>query len=162
MRSAIGNASLLSIVVFIVSAVIVLFVSVLAYSKAIRAKNNVIEILEQYELYTPNGSIASKSDDLRVNASVAEMIDQNLAQMGYNISYKNDCNAYIKKTDGIVKEYTGSDFDICIIYYGSSNSFGSHYYEVITFTNFHVPIIENLLRFPIKGETKYMGKNYNY
>ena len=34
--------------------------------------------------------------------------------------------------------------------------------EVITYVQFEFPVIGDLLTFPVKGETKVLGKNYNY
>lgn len=161
MRESLGSSLLLNIVVIFTGIVILFFVSILSYSKAYRVKNRIVELVEK------NGSYE--------NASVE--IDKSLSEAGYAIANKNLCTStrvqnHLKNEVGIITDSndpvvslnTTNGYNYCIFEVNSENSYISNgkFYVVVTFVQFEIPIIEDLLTFPVYGETKILGKIYNY
>ena len=150
MKSAIGNSLLLTIVIIIVSAVILLFVSVLSYSKAYRVKNGIIEIIERNNGYNVT--------DSEGNNVTEKETDNFLYQSGYKVGKNNNCaNVLINKgVDEVVN--TSSNYNYCVGKTNSKN--GGSYYTVITYVEFDFPVIGSMLSFPVSGETKILNRNY--
>lgn len=155
MREAIGNSLLFNLVVVFVSLIILFFIGILAYSKAYRVKNRIIEIIEKHEDY----SLAYEE----INAS--------LGDFGYRITSKNECDSEKVKSHLEGLTYNGvsyervdddynNDYNYCVFQLGNSGS--NHYYIVTTFVQFDFPFIGDLLVFPVYGETKILGKSYDY
>lgn len=160
MREAIGSSLLLSIVVFIVGVVLILLVNSLSYSKAFKVKNRIINLI-------------SESETLNTDE-----IDADLATIGYELNKNTDCSKTsfyktnnCRNSDGIAYEGCNQDSDIEIIninpdydycIYKTTLANGSYYYSVVTFTHFDLPIVGNFIRQEVSGETKVMGKNYDY
>lgn len=152
MNEALGNALLMKIAIFIIMVVMLLFVGSLAYSKAYKSKNSIVEAIEN------NGSYELAVSD----------IESSLSAIGYLLA-DDDCNAY-KASKGwnewtLVSE---SDFDYCVYRKcvgketkGKCDNRGE-YYKVVTFMDITVPVVNKYLRSGVVGETKILGKNYNY
>lgn len=134
MREAIGSSLLLNIVIVFVSIIIVFFVGTLSYSKAYRAKNRIVSVIEKYEDY---------------NDGAKAEIKTSLGDMGYQIGECND-------SEGA----SGSGYKVCI--YRKETEDGTYYYKVKTYVQFYFPIINSLFSPAVSSETKLMGKNYNY
>lgn len=151
MNDSLGNTMLLSIVLFIVSAVMLLFVGALAYSKAFKAKNIIINYIENHEDYS----------------SAKEDIYDSLTVLGYQIDNDFRC-----PDDGSNKAIArGNNFKYCI--YQKPDDLakrkeknpdynGGYYYKVVTYTQFKFPIIGDIISTKVSGETKKLGKKYNY
>ena len=140
MRESLGGAMLLNLVVIFTGLVIVFFIGILSYSKAYRIKNRIIEIIEKHEKY---------DDD------VANEINPDLRNAGYNASSPTKCGKY--ETIDNLNVY---GYNYCV--FNSENSQNGNYYQVVTFIRFEIPIIGDVLTFPVYGETKILNKNYNY
>lgn len=144
MREAIGGSLLLSIVVVFVSLIILFFVGILSYTKAYKVKNKIIDVIERYETYN--------------TSEVENEIETTLGDMGYQLG---DCknNANNLNESG----YKYCVYEVCE---GTTNSDGScegaHYYKVTTYIQFYFPIIGELFNPPVHGETRILGKNYDY
>ena len=118
---------------------IVLYVSFMAvavnYAKAFRVKNQVINIIEQYQY-----------DGTDKDHLVIEKIDDYLGSVAYaygnNNSVINNCKSY-----GV--EPTGNG--VCIVPVGDEDS---RYYKVITYIAIDFPFFNISMVIPIKGETK--------
>ena len=136
MRGALGNSLLLYIIVAIVAALAIIFSSVLAYSKAYRVKNRIISVIEKYEEY---------------NTDAENEISASLIQMGYRLGSCDDTD------DESVGNNTG--YKYCVSRYESS---GGYYYKVTTYVQFYFPLIQELMSAPVTGETKILGKSYDY
>ena len=135
MRGALGNALLLNVIVIIVAIIIVFFTSILAYSKAYKVKNRIIEVIEKYSDY---------------NSAAENEISSSLAQMGYQLG---NC-----KVESNTQNNTG--YRYCI--QKNTTSGGSYYYKITTYIQFYFPVIEEFYNPPVYGETKVLGKNYDY
>ena len=162
MKDAIGGSLLLNLVVIFTSIIILFFAGIMAYSKAYKVKNKIIEIIEGYD-----GKIKSAApggEELEeLKNEVALAISKELESVGYLISQapsaemcKNDSSrgtcAYNLNKD---------NFKYCICEQDSAIESGKSY-EVITYVHFSFPIIGDLLTFPVKGETRVLGREYDY
>ena len=141
MRSAIGNSLLLSLVLIIVSAVMILFVSVISYSKAYRVKNRIIEIIERYGSfeYEKNGKQLAKDE-----------ITEYLFQVGYQLG---ECPK---------SGFSGQDtrhYKYCVWREDLEN--GEYYYQVTAYVEFNFPIVGSISPIPVTGETKILGTDYS-
>ena len=154
MREATGSSMLLYIVIIIVGAVMLLFVSIISYSKAYGAKNKIVSAIETFEGYNND----SKSE-----------INTSLGNMGYTVTSSDFCNTSRVKNHlnklGITNQTnlnnsTGGKYGYCI--YEVPANRGGKYYIVVTFISFNVPVVGNNLVFPVYGQTRIMGINYNY
>ncbi len=141
MREAIGSSLLLSIVVVFIGLIILFFVGILSYSKAYKAKNRIVEIIEKYETY---------------NSLAISEIDDSLSNMGYQLGACKDED----KKDGENSNINSSGYKYCI--YKIEDSDGSYYYKVKTYVQFYFPIIGELFNPPVQSETKILKKNFNY
>ena len=142
MKDAVGGSLLLNLIVIFTSVVILFFSGILAYSKAYKVKNKIIEIIE-----SNNGNIVANGY-LKENVKTA--IATELSSVGYLDSSRGTCHNL--NTD---------NFNYCVCGPNNSSRNGQTY-EVITYVHFAFPVIGDLLMFPVKGETKVLGKNYNY
>ena len=159
MKDAIGGSLLLNLVVIFTSIIILFFAGILAYSKAYKVKNKIIEVIESHDGQISDGNL--------MKANVKETIESELRSVGYMVSgAPSDEECSRDSSIGQCKNLNTSEFNYCICYHGEGSdsknvNFGSSY-EVITYVHFAFPVIGDLLTFPVKGETKVLGKDYNY
>lgn len=169
MREAIGSSLLLNIALVFIGVISLFLVGSIAYSKAFKAKNQIISVIDSY-----NGEcfVEGNLDD---DACYKE-IESKLTDMGYSSNISSECPD-INKSDGdsgvleIEKVYpplvkTGHQY--CVYKYtlcdvqriDSSNTKCSDYsnqlsyYKVITFMHFDIPLVGQFLEFQVSGETK--------
>ncbi len=148
MKDAVGGSLLLNLVVIFTSVVILFFAGILAYSKAYKVKNKIIEVIER--------------NDGDVNPNVLNEINNELTNVGYRVigsapdrtKCENDSSRRTCTTN-----LNTSTFNYCICQHGSANA---SVFEVITYVQFEFPVIGDILTFPVKGETKVLGKKYDY
>ncbi|MBE6155076.1 MAG: hypothetical protein E7163_05885 [Firmicutes bacterium] len=171
MRDSIGGSILLNLVLIFTGVITVLFIGALSYSKAFNVKNRIIEIIEKYGVY---GHI----DDNIVNDAVDE-INPDLSAFGYDVSGTGKCaNIRNRLVEGQFAKYSSEKlssnlnstnynycvFEICDLRNENGKCIYSDgkYYLVVTFTKFEIPVIGDLLTFPVYGETRMLGKSYDY
>ena len=152
MKDAVGGSLLLNLVVIFTSIVILFFVGIIAYSKAYKVKNRIIEIIERNEEY---------SDDLIDELSIE------LKKVGYRLGSSVPSNEKCASVSsrGKCVNLNETNYQYCVCEHSdsvSSNEDGGSVFEVITFVHFDFPIIGDFITFPVKGETKVLGKSYNY
>lgn len=153
MRSAIGNSLLLNLVIIFVSLIILFFVGILSYSKAYRVKNRIVEIIEKNEVY---------------NDDVSAYISEDLSNSGYDTSSSGDCsqaNARLNRLafENLPENMNEGGYNYCVFEIDESRKVSNgKYYIVVTFVKFEFPIIGNLIKIPVYGETKILGKDYSY
>ena len=138
MRDAVGGSLLLNIVIIFLSVVIVLFAGIMAYSKAYKVKNRIIEIIEREKSY---------------NISARRSIESDLRLYGYK-------NSNITSRKCGYGNLNTSTFFYCV--YERGNLLKGTTYEVVTYVQFDFPIIGDWLVFPVKGQTKVLNKSYDY
>lgn len=139
MREAIGSSLLLNIVVVFVSLIILFFVGILSYSKAYKAKNRIIDVIEKYETYSEDP----------VKQDAGDEIVSSLKEMGYQLG---NCR-------NTAQNENNTGYKYCVHRVDANEG---HYYKVTTYVEFNFPIINNLISIPVTGETKILGKNYEY
>lgn len=148
MREAFGGSWLLGFVALF----IVLFSAYLAvsinYTKAFKAKNKIISLIEENEGFTTStGNVANKTDnDLKNSSRTEDKIYLYLKQSGFNLSTEN--------LDGRCPDgedpYTGG---YCVRKMYTSQG---AYYKVTTFVKLEIPVIWVNITVPVKGETKVL------
>lgn len=152
MREAVGGSLLMYLTIFLVGIIIVMFVSMLSYSKAYRVKNRIVDIIDKYEDY---------------NEDAINDINSSLNFAGYS-SNGNLCSKVNEKR---LEEYGITDktnlndingYDYCIYKSNNTSDSSSYYYVVVTFVHFDFPIISNAINIPVYSETKILNKKYNY
>lgn len=146
MKDAVGGSLLLNIVVIFTSIIILFFVGIIAYTKAFKIKNRIIEVIETHGEYT-YGQTGSVQDELTLD----------LSRAGYMTASASQINS--KCGTGNLNKVSSSGHLYCV--YPKTNNEG-HSYEVVTYIHFSFPVIGDMLTFPVRGETKVLGKEYNY
>lgn len=148
MREAFGGSWLLGFVVLF----IVLFSAYLAvsvnYTKAFKAKNKIINIIEQNEGFTTTECRTNKTDIcLKNSKSTEDKIYTYLKESGFLI---NDLNGKVCPDDDYKFIQDGG---YCVQRVCTSQ--GS-YYKINTFIKIELPIVWQTFTVPIKGETKVL------
>ncbi len=183
MHSAIGNSILFYIVIFILIIVMFFVVGSISYSKAYKVKNRIIqsiesagnyesvkdELTEDLKRYGYQTSLTEKCKKITVNGVQYENLnDTSYRYCVYKI-YLNPKNSSSVSTTGgtlastgltTVGETGGTIGDTSNS--TSSNVNSGYYYKVITYTHFDLPLAQHFIEFAINGETKILGKSYNY
>lgn len=137
MREATGNALLTMMITSIIAVIMIFFVGSLSYSKSYKLKNYIVNEIEE-----------NKGWDV----SLQESIDSYMKEVGYNVrkdEYK--CNKVGNIPSKCTYINTQSNYDYCVYNCGE-------YYKVVTFMKFEFPIVGNLIKFDVRGETK----TFNY
>ena len=176
MRESIGSALLLNIVLVLVGCISLFLVGSIAYSKAYKVKNRIINIIEKYDGdcfgYLEPGSNREKCYN---------EIENELSNMGYSSNISKECPMdYENNIDNPYKislEYPVSAYEVghkyCVYKYtmcelvntesGVSCTYDSekrYYYKVVTFMHFDIPLIGQFLEFSVSGETKQFYDTY--
>lgn len=140
MREATGQAGLMNIMLFIIGIIIVLLAGSIAYSKAFRVKNRIIDAIEKQGEF---------------NSTSKKTIDEGLKDIGYktidNSKYLSYCPT--NKFGGFSLETKNYPGYLYCIYKKDS---GNLYYKVVSFMYFDIPFIGSYLLIPVTGETKVL------
>lgn len=160
MREAIGSSLLLNIVVFFASVIIIFFIGILSYSKAYRVKNRIIEIVEKHAEY---------------NDSAKNEINQSLYQSGYTLNSNDLCSSnrvqnhlideigLEPESGSVVINLNDNNLNYCVFEAkNKTTNDNGRYYIVVSFVHFDFPIIGDIINIPVYGETKILGKSYDY
>lgn len=162
MKEAIAQTFIVSLILFFFGILLILFFGSINYSKAFKAKNKIINLVEKY------GDGISSDDAVKTNFKTE--FERELGASGYQTIEVNRvteklCNQYYNtnKDSGETLIYpVESDkvlkrtYDFCLI---RKNSETGPYYQVITFVRFDVPIVGDMIVFPVRGETKVLCEN---
>lgn len=138
MKASLGGGFLLNIVVVIVSIVMLLFAGILAYSKAYRIKNRIVETIENNNGY---------------NDTAKTILSEDLQTAGYTFVGVNN-----KKCDS--NNLNDGGYNYCV--YISFDAENGVYYDVVTYMRFEFPVIGTSINIPVKGQTRILKKEYNY
>jgi len=162
MKEAIAQTFIVSLILFFFGILLILFFGSINYSKAFKAKNKIINLVEKY------GDGISSDDSIKTNFKTE--FERELGNSGYQTieinKVTNDlCNKYYDSNPSSGEKLiypTESDkilkrtYDFCLI---RKNSETGPYYQVITFMRFDVPIVGDMMVFPVRGETKVLCEN---
>lgn len=148
MRDAVGGSFMMKVFLIFLATYIVFMAIALNYAKAFRVKNKIIDIIEQ------NEGIA---DFNNTNDEAIVKIGEYMNNIHYNMSSRGvreeDCKTRI--TSDVV--YYNETYGYCI---GKKNptpiddNLEAEYYQVITFVDLYIPLLELDYLIPIKGETR--------
>ena len=144
MRDALGGTFMLKLaLVFLVICVWFMAIAI-NYAKAFRVKNQIINIIEQYQ-YTGEK-----------NGTAIDKINEYLVSVPYNFGSNNGVEQTCANMAGTGNDYTFTEQGACIIPKGALGKFGnsSRYYKVVTFINIDFNFFNIHMTIPISGETK--------
>ena len=159
MKDAIGGSLLLNLVVIFTSIVILFFVGIVAYSKAYKIKNRIIEVIERNETYNPG---------------IAEQqLKNDLSKAGYMMASSEEINAKCGIDNLNTVTYGMNGYLYCVYEKSCARRepdpnthevvcTGERSYEVVTYIHFNFPVIGDLMTFAVRGETKSLGRVYDY
>lgn len=154
MRGAIGNAMVMNIVITFIILTTAFLVSSISYSKAFKVKTKIIDIIEKYD-----GDFNKISNKESV---ITSEINQFLGQTGYrttSATAKGNCNKYVDSSKETLMGTTSS-YDICIIQKNNNSStYHGPYYKVVVYMYFDFPIIGDMIKIPVSGETRSFFKD---
>ena len=160
MRDSLGGSILLNLVIIFAGLVIVVFIGILSYSKAYKVKNRIVEVIEKYGVYE---QAPGEMDD------VIDEVNPDLMAIGYNTSNPTKCDTIrtrlidekydVGLSENLNKTY---GYNYCVFQNNDSTNSTGKYYVVVTFIHFQIPVIGDILTFPVYGETKMLGKTYDY
>lgn len=140
MKEAIGNTFLMSLATVFLFVIMGLLVSALVYSKAYKAKNKIVSVIEKYNGFT---------DDAKGE------VEDDLFKMGYKTNTTNRSCSKIENAT-LVHDSARGKYDYCVYQITSSRG---EYYKVITYTHLDLPIIGQYLTFEVKGDSRTVYKN---
>lgn len=142
MKEAVGNSFLVTISIVLLFLIMSLLVASLSYSKAYKAKNKIISVIEKYDGYTANAEADITTD---------------LKQMGYKIvSSKRSCPKPTNEETDLIHDTDIGQYDFCVYSIKSSRGY---YYHVITYMHFDVPMVEQYLTFKVEGDSRTVYQN---
>lgn len=142
MKAAIGNAFIVNFIIIFTVVFIALFVGSISYTKALRIKNRITDIIEENNGYDNNAE---------------KEIKNYLNDAGYRISItdKDNCK-YKGSSENVVfpGNNGSSNYDYCIFEF--ENKQGT-YYGVKTYMYLDLPLIGDKVKIGVYGETKTLG-----
>ncbi len=147
MKEAIANAGVFNLVAIFVAILIAFFIGSLGYSKAFKVKNYIVNEIEK--------SGYESKDRANINKS----IDSWLKEIGYRVnSGYNKINCPVindsRVSNGGSALNNESKYQYCIYEFVTKNGLKeSKYYRVVAYMYFDVPIVEDIIRVPVVGET---------
>lgn len=139
MKQGVGYSVTINIMAIFIVVTFAFLVTSLNYYKAYKINNAISDSIEKYEGYN--------------NFSITE-IDTKLSSLGY---IKN--NAGCKGSDLVKTEGSSFKNSYCVYEtYDATNKYTR--YEVVTYINFNIPVINKTLNLPVKTRTEtiyYLG-----
>lgn len=135
MRESVGQAFLYNLVIILITIMIFILVGSLAYSKAYKIKNKLVDIVEKYKGY---------------NSSAKDEIDEYLGSIGYKVN-PHGSQRCKQRGDGIILTNEATTYRYCVYRYEESKG---TYYGINTYIYFEFPIIGDVLEVPVYGETE--------
>lgn len=171
MKDAVGSSLLVYLVIIIVGIVGACVIASSAYSKAYKAKTNIISIIDRYYLVNTDTKdvddnttdiIADCFSDETCNTTVNETLDNMGYHMKVNATICDSAINKIKSDDGknnyesvYPKVDSESNYGYCI-YKVSERDSSNYYYTVITFSHLNINVlgIGTLFKTPVYGETR--------
>ena len=143
MKGAIGNAMVMNIVITFIILTTAFLVGSISYSKAFKVKTKIVDIIEKYDGDFNRGASLSSEN----KSFIMREIESMLGSTGYRTANGKVCN------EGTVIE--NSSYDVCIYTKGgSTGTYRGNYYQVVVYMYFDFPIIGDMIKIPVKGETR--------
>ncbi len=141
MQEATGQAGLMNIMLTIIGIIIVLLAGSIAYSKAFRVKNKIIDVIEKNSVFN--------------NVAQSE-IDSVLTDFGYRVIDRDKLKSYCpsNKFEGFDLVESTMQTHLYCVYRSKDNASKTYYYKVVSFMYFDIPVVGNFIEIPVTGETK--------
>lgn len=158
MKEAIANAGVLNFIIIFVVLLISFFIGSLGYSKAFKVKNLIVSEIEKEESYDDaEESILETLDEIgyRMNTNETnfrcptERVGRNSGEEIEPVNIDSDYQYCVYRIDSCRIDDAGVDKNDSYI-----SRKCSYRYRVISYMYFDVPIINNLIKVPVRGETK--------
>ena len=149
MKEAIANAGVFNLIIIFVIILLAFFIGSLSYSRAFKAKNRIIEEIERDQGYTTGTN------------STESRVEDWLGNIGYryNTTGRNNCPT-VTGNGGASAELVSrsADYEYCVYKFDTcqkdkDNAKCGTYYRVITYMYFDIPIISQLAKIRVSGET---------
>lgn len=165
MKGAIGNAFILNIVITFIIIFLLLVVGSMAYTKAYKVKNFLLNSIVEYE-ERYNSAIPNPKGGINALDKWNEMVNPYLQRSGYIIATKADtCPKKENYVNGVNRGYSTrvdtrvGQYEYCIYhrYNWDKNDYsglGHYNYMVLVYMKLDLPIIGDFIKIPITGETK--------
>ena len=142
MREATGQVGLMNIMLFVIGIIIILLAGSIAYSKAFRVKNKIIDIIEKHNAY---------------DSDARDEITSTLTGLGYRTASKNDYTKNCKdKISGYTLVTNAYPNHLYCVYKADNSTSKKYYYKVVAYMYFDLPVIGAYVKIPVSGETKVL------
>lgn len=162
MKESIGNAMLFNLVIVFVVILIAFFVGSLSYTKAYKVKNKIIEEIEKEGESAGRQFTSLSQAENAYNDTVRSEVSSWLRGgstgqgIGYRINTNRVSNCPTYKGTNALDSY--NDYEYCVYKISTCTSLSKGrcgvYYHVTTYMYFDLPIIDQLLKIPVNGETR--------
>ena len=161
MKGAIGNAFILNMVITFIIIFFTLLIGSMAYSKAYKVKNYLINEIDVFE---KENIMPTKTSDKGKIKSWDDEVNIFLREIGYTLSVNpsNTCTAPSKGRTVIPNGTGRYDYCIYIVSEDPNNVIiqDRYHYTVEAYMKLDLPVIGKLLRLPVRGDTKTYTKLY--
>lgn len=156
MKDAIGSTMLFYLIVIVVGIIGSIIISSNAYTKAYKAKNAIITVIDKYYKVQ-----RAECDDYE---KCIDDIDTALTNLGYQMSGDNVCNDLDVENANLIYPKENETFRGYCIFATELSEEGSgnndKYYTIVTFSHLNVSLVGTLFKKPVYGETRVY--NYKY
>ena len=149
MNESIGGSGMFYIVIIIVSALLLLLMGFIAFSKAFKVKNHIINLIHEDSGEVDQSKI--ESDLISVGYSSNKIIDCDKTYTYNNLNYKKEQHniGVTEEKDRDRLEITIPNdtkqtiYDYCVYKYTMAD--GSYYYTVLTYVHMNIPLIDDFI-----------------
>ncbi len=142
MKESIANSYVFMIIITFIIIIMLVFLSSLAYSKAFKVKNKIVDLIEKYD--------DGYSEENR--AVLDQKIEEMLKDIGYRVSNNHTCPTRTTKSGNVLTAINNQkNYRYCI--YEEPQGRGNQYY-VVAYMYLDIPIIDSKLEIPLTGQTK--------
>ena len=169
MKGAIGNAFILNMVITFMIIFFSLLIGSMAYSKAYKTKNYILNLIDEYEREGKNSFNRRDSKD---GEDWDKDVNEYLGKIGYIINNKNinTCPDESTKYNNSYEKWVTNEngrYDYCVYRKYSvrdqddnPSMMRRYNYMVLVYMKFDLPIIGEYVKIPITGETKTYTQFY--
>lgn len=151
MREAIANVGVFNIMIIFIIVLLALFTGSLSYSKAFKVKDMIISEIQRDQDY---------------NEDTQTRIENSLKDIGYRVSDSNshECKYSDNESAEVLKPSNETKYDYCVYKInecGDGSARCGTYYRVTAYMYFDVPIVGDMIRIPVNGETTTFDNLYS-
>ena len=153
MRDAVGGTFMIRVFLIFLATYIVFIGIALNYAKAFSVKNKVIDIIEQNEgisSFTSDDTldqIGTYLNNMHYGSNFGDNIDDSKCYTSVSNTYEKENIYYINNASH------GKGYCIAVNTF-DDGKYTSEYYQVVTFVNIYIPLVELNYLIPVKGETR--------